>query len=144
MGIITGIKHNNIVSWLPFHFNTKVQTEYMVYSCILFCCWGLYILARTSVITGRVPNCDFLVLPHWNISLPTPYQSWHFANQPSYFWSMWFLVSKWIVCKGKFDLLTSLENIDFHIICYWMSSIWSLWHISLDKTRCRYIAYSFQ
>ena len=36
-----------------------------------------------------------------------------------------------------------LERIGFHIIDYWTSSICLLWHISLDKTCCRYIGYSF-
>ena len=33
-----------------------------------------------------------------------------------------------------FDLITPLEHIDFHIIGYWTSNVWSLWHISLQET----------
>ena len=32
-----------------------------------------------------------------------------------------------------------LEHVDFHIIGYWMSSIWSLWHIPLEETCGRHI-----
>ena len=30
-----------------------------------------------------------------------------------------------------------LEHIDFHIISYWTSGIWSLWHISFEETHCQ-------
>ena len=46
--------------------------------------------------------------------------------------------------ESLFCLMTSLEHIDFHIIGYWTSGIWSLWHISLEETRHRHIGYSFR
>ena len=48
-----------------------------------------------------------------------------------------------ILLESLFFLLTLPEHIDFHIIGYWMSSIWSLWQISLEETRCRHIGYAF-
>ena len=36
-------------------------------------------------------------------------------------------------------LITPLEHIYFNIIGYGTSSIWSLWHISLEETCCHYI-----
>ena len=39
--------------------------------------------------------------------------------------------------------MTPLEHIDFLIITYWTSNIWSLWHISLQETHCHHISYSF-
>ena len=41
--------------------------------------------------------------------------------------------------ESLFCLTTPLEHIDFYIIGYWTSSIWSLWHISLEETRCCHI-----
>ena len=46
--------------------------------------------------------------------------------------------------ESLFCLTILLQHIDFYIISYWTSSIWSLWHISLEETRCRHIGYSFQ
>ena len=47
--------------------------------------------------------------------------------------------------KVKFVLFNdAYKDIDFHIIGYWMSNIWSVWHISLEETRCRHIGYSFR
>ena len=46
--------------------------------------------------------------------------------------------------ESLFCLTTPLEHIDFHIINYWTSSLWSWWHISLEETHCRHISYSFQ
>ena len=46
--------------------------------------------------------------------------------------------------NSLFCLMTPLEHIDFHIIGYWPSSMWSLWHISLEETCWCHIGYSFQ
>ena len=49
-----------------------------------------------------------------------------------------------ITFESLFYLTTPLEHTDFHIISYWKSSIWSLWHISLEETCCCHIGYSFR
>ena len=46
--------------------------------------------------------------------------------------------------NSLFCLTTPLEHIDFDIIDYWMSSIWSLWNISLEETHWCHIGYSFR
>ena len=43
---------------------------------------------------------------------------------------------EWFLKESLVRLTTPLEHIDFYIINYWMSSYWSLWHISLEETRC--------
>ena len=45
--------------------------------------------------------------------------------------------------ESLFYLIMPLEHIDFHIIGYWTTNIWSLRHISLEETGCRHIGYSF-
>ena len=45
--------------------------------------------------------------------------------------------------ESLFDWTMPLEHIDFHIISYWTSNIWLLWHISLEETCCLHIGYSF-
>ena len=45
--------------------------------------------------------------------------------------------------ESLFYLTMPLKHIDFHIIGYWMSSIWSLWHSSVEGTHCCHIGYSF-
>ena len=45
--------------------------------------------------------------------------------------------------ESLFYLKTPLERTHFHIISYWTSSICSLWHISLEETRCRQIGLLF-
>ena len=55
-----------------------------------------------------------------------------------------------VACRGLpkkeslFCLTAPLEHIDFHSISYWTSSIWSLWHISLEEDCCLHICWSFQ
>ena len=52
------------------------------------------------------------------------------------------------MCEDKkeslFYLMVPLEHIDFPIIGYWKSSIWSLWDISLEETCCHHIGYAFR
>ena len=45
--------------------------------------------------------------------------------------------------ESLFDLMTSLEHINFHIIGYLTSSIWSLCHILLEETCCCHKGNSF-
>ena len=52
------------------------------------------------------------------------------VQQSTHQW-VWFTQS-WIV-ESLFYLTTPLEHINFHVIGYWMSGIWSLWHISLGR-----------
>ena len=61
--------------------------------------------------------------------LPRALTNW--ATSPP--WGICVDTERWLYQKESlFCLMTPVERIDFYIIDYWTSSIWSLWLISLE------------